>query len=120
MPDVSNIQPNSRVRVGDVTVGHVSKIALEGNHALVTMQLNDNVELPANATATVGLTTIFGSLHIELAPPTDEAASRGRLQAGRSFRCPEPPLHRPRADPRRAFLVLNGGGSARPGTSPRR
>lgn len=48
MPDVSNIQPNSRVRVGDVTVGHVSKIALEGNHALVTMQLNDNVELPAN------------------------------------------------------------------------
>ena len=39
MPDVSNIQPNSRVRVGDVTVGHVSDIQLEGNHALVSMKL---------------------------------------------------------------------------------
>ena len=109
MPDVSNIQPNSRVRVGDVTVGHVSKIALEGNHALVTMQLNDNVELPANATATVGLTTIFGSLHRTGTPPTNRL--RGRLQAGALI-----PLSRTSASPTRSRpsprfpLVLNGGG----------
>ena len=115
MPDVSNIQPNSRVRVGDVTVGHVSKIALEGNHALVTMQLNDNVELPANATATVGLTTIFGSLHIELAPPTDEPP-QGRLQAGALI-----PLSRTSASPTpeqtlaALSLVLNGGGVGQAG-----
>ena len=115
MPDVSNIQPNSRVRVGDVTVGHVSKIQLEGNHALVTMQLNDNVELPANATATVGLTTIFGSLHIELAPPTDQPP-QGKLKAGALI-----PLSRTSASPTpeqtlaALSLVLNGGGIGQAG-----
>ena len=70
MPNVTNIQPNSRVRVGDVTVGNVTKVELQGWHALVTMRLNGDVVLPANATAKVGQTSLLGSLHIELAPPT--------------------------------------------------
>ena len=115
MPDVSNIQPNSRVRVGDVTVGHVSKIELEGAHALVTMQLNGDVELPANATANIGLTTIFGSLHIELAPPVGREA-RGRLAGGVLI-----PLSRSTASPTpeqtlaALSLVLNGGGVGQAG-----
>ncbi len=115
MPDVSNIQPNSRVRVGDVTVGHVSKIQLEGSHALVTMKLNGDVRLPANATAKIGLTTIFGSLHIELAPPTDEPA-RGTLGSGALI-----PLSRSAASPTpeqtlaALSLVLNGGGVGQAG-----
>src|SRR5262245_12671346 len=51
MPDVDNIEPNSRVRVGDVNVGTVRRIERQGWHALVTMQLNGDVVLPANATA---------------------------------------------------------------------
>ena len=115
MPDVSNIQPNSRVRVGDVTVGHVSKIQLEGTHALVTMQLNGDVELPANATAKVGLTTIFGSLHIELAAPLDQSP-QGRLSSGGLI-----PLSRTSASPTpeqtlaALSLVLNGGGVGQAG-----
>lgn len=115
MPDVSNIQPNSRVRVGDVTVGHVSKIQLEDNHALVTMMLNGDVQLPANATAKIGLTTIFGSLHIELAPPTDEAP-QGALGNGALI-----PLSRSAASPTpeqtlaALSLVLNGGGVGQAG-----
>lgn len=115
MPDVSNIQPNSRVRVGDVTVGHVSKIELEGDHALVTMRLNGDVELPANATANIGLTTIFGSLHIELAPPAGQAP-RGRLAQGALI-----PLSRSTASPTpeqtlaALSLVLNGGGVGQAG-----
>lgn len=115
MPDVTNIQPNSRVRVGDVTVGHVSKIQLEGNHALVTMMLNGDVRLPANATAKVGLTTIFGSLHIELAPPTDQAP-QGALGNGALI-----PLSRSAASPTpeqtlaALSLVLNGGGLGQAG-----
>lgn len=115
MPDVSNIQPNSRVRVGDVTVGHVSKIELEGSHALVTMQLNGDVELPANATAKIGLTTIFGSLHIELAAPADQAP-QGRLGNGALI-----PLSRTTASPTpeqtlaALSLVLNGGGIGQAG-----
>ena len=115
MPDVSNIQPNSRVRVGDVTVGHVSKIELEGTHALVTMVLNGNVALPANATAKVGLTTVFGSLHIELAAPTDQPP-QGKLHGGDLI-----PLSRTAASPTpeqtlaALSLVLNGGGVGQAG-----
>ena len=51
MPDVDNIEPNSRVRVADVTVGNVTKIERQGWNALVTMELNGDIQLPANATA---------------------------------------------------------------------
>ncbi|MEW5808342.1 MAG: virulence factor Mce family protein [Actinomycetota bacterium] len=81
MPDVNAIEPNSRVRVGDVNVGHVRKIERQGWHALVTIELNGNVQLPANATATLGQTSLLGSQHIELAPPTDVAPA-GRLRQG--------------------------------------
>ncbi|MBP1816755.1 phospholipid/cholesterol/gamma-HCH transport system substrate-binding protein [Mycobacterium sp. OAE908] len=81
MPDVDNIEQNSRVRVGDVNVGTVTKIERQGWHALVTMQLNRDVELPANATATLGQTSLLGSLHIELAPPKD-APPQGKLHEG--------------------------------------
>lgn len=81
MPDVDNLQPNSRVRVADVTVGTVTKIARQGWHALLTMSLNGDVHLPANTTAKLGQTSLLGSLHIELAPPTD-APPRGQLREG--------------------------------------
>ncbi len=81
MPDVDNIEPNSRVRVGDVNVGHVRRIERQGWHALVTMELNGDVELPANATAKLGQTSLLGSLHIELAPPTD-VPPEGKLDDG--------------------------------------
>jgi phospholipid/cholesterol/gamma-HCH transport system substrate-binding protein len=81
MPDVNNLQPNSRVRVGDVNVGTVTKIERQDWHALLTLRLNSNVNLPANATITLGQTSLLGSLHIELAPPTD-AAPAGKLHQG--------------------------------------
>lgn len=81
LPDVNNIQPNSRVRVADVTVGHVTKIERQGWHALVTMRLDGDVDLPANATAKIGTTSLLGSYHIELAPPKGEAR-QGKLRDG--------------------------------------
>jgi phospholipid/cholesterol/gamma-HCH transport system substrate-binding protein len=81
LPDVTNIQPNSRVRVGDVTVGNVTKIERQGWHALVTMRLQGDVDLPANATAKIGQTSLLGTLHIELAPPVG-VAPQGRLHNG--------------------------------------
>jgi phospholipid/cholesterol/gamma-HCH transport system substrate-binding protein len=110
LPDVTNIQRNSRVRVGDVTVGSVTKIEPQGWHALVTMQLDAGVDLPANATAKVGQTSLLGSLHIELAPPTD-AAPEGRLHDESLI-----PLERAGAYPTTeqtlatVSMLLNGGG----------
>lgn len=81
LPDVGYLQRNSRVRVNDADVGTVTNIELQGWHALITMSLNGNVDLPANATAKLGQTSLLGSLHIELAPPANEPA-RGKLRDG--------------------------------------
>jgi phospholipid/cholesterol/gamma-HCH transport system substrate-binding protein len=78
---VSYIQQNSRVRVGDVNVGTVTKIERQGWHALVTMRLNGDVDLPANATAQIGQTSLLGSLHVELAPPAG-VPPEGKLHEG--------------------------------------
>jgi phospholipid/cholesterol/gamma-HCH transport system substrate-binding protein len=81
MPDVQNLQQNSRVRVNDVTVGTVTNIELQSWHAVVTMTINGDVDLPANATATLGQTSLLGSVHLELAPPAGVPA-QGKLKAG--------------------------------------
>lgn len=81
LPDVVTIQQNTRVRVADVTVGNVTGIEVQDWHALVTMRINGDVHLPANTSARVGQTSLLGSMHIELAPPTDEAP-RGELTNG--------------------------------------
>lgn len=110
LPDVNNIQQNSRVRVGDVNVGTVTKIERQDWHALLTIKLNGDVDLPANSTVSLGQTSLLGSLHIELAPPTD-VAPRGKLHQGSLI-----PLSSGRAYPSTeqtlaaASTLLNGGG----------
>ena len=81
LPDVVVIQPNTRVRVADVNIGNVTKIEVQDWHALVTMRINGDIHLPANSTAKVGQTSLLGSMHIELAPPKDEAP-QGQLKNG--------------------------------------
>jgi len=110
MPDVVTIQENTRVRVDDVNVGNVTKIELQDWHALVTMRINGDVRLPANATAKLGQTSLLGSMHIELAAPKDEAPV-GNLQNGSVI-----PLSRASMYPTTeqtlasVSVLLNGGG----------
>ncbi|OBJ55376.1 virulence factor Mce family protein [Mycobacterium asiaticum] len=110
LPDVNNIQANSRVRVADVTVGHVTKIERQGWHALVTMRLNGDVNLPANATAKIGTTSLLGSYHIELDRPKGEAA-QGRLRDGSVITLARAGAYPSTEQTLAALsLVLNGGG----------
>ncbi|OBK26411.1 virulence factor Mce family protein [Mycobacterium asiaticum] len=110
MPDVNNIQANSRVRVADVTVGHVIKIERQGWHALVTMRLNGDVDLPANATVKIGTTSLLGSYHIELGAPKGEAA-QGRLRDGSVIALARGGAYPSTEQTLAALsLVLNGGG----------
>lgn len=81
LPEVATLEPNSRVRFGDAVVGNVTKVERQGWHALITMQLSGDVNLPANATAKLGQTSLLGSVHIELAPPTN-VAPEGKLHDG--------------------------------------
>lgn len=110
MPDVDNIQRNSRVRVGDVTVGTVTSIERQGWHALVTMSLDADVQLPANSTVKLGQTSLLGSKHIELTPPRD-AAPHGRLHAGSVIRLASSGAYPSTEQTLTALsLLLNGGG----------
>jgi phospholipid/cholesterol/gamma-HCH transport system substrate-binding protein len=110
LPDVTNIQQNSRVRVNDVTVGNVTKIERQGWHALLTMRIAGDVFLPANSTVKIGQTSLLGSLHVELAPPTD-TPPEGRLHDGSLI--PLPQAHNyPTTEQTLATIsmLLNGGG----------
>lgn len=112
MPNVTTLTQNSPVRVDDVQVGSVTKIEVEDWHALVTVALDGDVELPANATAKIGQTSLLGSQHLELASPADEPP-QGRLEDGDLI-----PLERAGVYPTTEqtlsslSVVLNGGGLA--------
>ncbi|MGY0502934.1 MCE family protein [Nocardia sp. FBN12] len=111
MPNVTTLTRNSPVRVDDVAVGNVTGIDVEGWHALVTVSLNPDVRLPANAVAKIGQTSLLGSNHVELSPPT--TAPSGQLRDGDVI-----PLERAGAYPTTEqvlsslSVVLNGGGIA--------
>jgi phospholipid/cholesterol/gamma-HCH transport system substrate-binding protein len=110
MSDVQNLEQNSRVRVNDVTVGAVTNIELQSWHALVTMTIDGGVDLPANATAKLGQTSLLGSVHVELAPPAG-VAPEGKLKGGSLI-----PLTSSNAYPSTertlaaVSLLVNGGG----------
>lgn len=110
IPDADNIDRNSRVRVGDVTVGNVTDIKRQGWHALLTLKIDGDVELPANATATIGQTSLLGSLHVELAAPKD-VAPEGRLKDGAVIPLPSV-VGYPTTEQTLAAvsMLLNGGG----------
>jgi phospholipid/cholesterol/gamma-HCH transport system substrate-binding protein len=110
LPNVTNLQPNSRVRVNDVTVGNVTKVEMQGWHALLTMTLDRDVDMPANATVKLGQTSLFGSLHVELAPPTD-APPQGKLHDGSLIPLAAASTYPSTEQTLAAIsLVLNGGG----------
>ncbi|MFN7241648.1 MCE family protein [Dietzia cercidiphylli] len=71
MPNVTTITRNSPVRVNDVNVGSITDMRVEDYTAIVTVSLNEDVRLPANAHAKIGQTSLLGSQHLEIFPPPD-------------------------------------------------
>ncbi|MCW2682885.1 MAG: hypothetical protein JWP33_798 [Blastococcus sp.] len=78
--DVLDLVPQSGVRVADVPVGRVHSVELDEDDwtALVTITINRDVELPANAVAAIQQSSLLGEKYVELAPPGNEEP-RGRL-----------------------------------------
>lgn len=81
LANVGTLEPNSPVLMDDVTVGSIRDIGIVDRHAEVTISVKPDIVVPANATATVGQTSLLGSMHLELAPPPSAAAA-GRLNPG--------------------------------------
>ena len=109
--DVLDLVPQSSVKVNEVTVGTVKKIAVNGWTARVTLQLPDSVQLPDNAVAELRQTSLLGEKYVQLAAPATGAV--GRLSQGDDI-----PLARTGRNPEveevlgALSLLLNGGGVA--------
>ena len=90
LDNVVGLPQNSPVKVGDVTVGSVSGVAVMQRadstvYAALRLSLDSQVELPANVSAAVGQTSLLGSQHVELIRPTDRPAP-ARLADGAHIR----------------------------------
>ncbi len=82
--DVLDLVPQSGVKVNEVPIGRVENIELapDGWTAEVTMVVNGDIELPANALAMLRQSSLLGEKYIELSPPPPEQASPEPLADG--------------------------------------
>ena len=80
--DVLDLVPNSGVRVNDVPVGRVQEIGLARGSwdAEVTVVVNRDVKLPANATARLRQSSLLGEKYVELAAPPESEHPIGQLR----------------------------------------
>ncbi|GGZ32980.1 MCE family protein [Streptomyces poonensis] len=81
--DVLSLVPQSAVKVDDVAVGRVTAVELGGDDwsARVTMKINGEVRLPADATARLEQSSLLGEKYIQLVAPEKETGA-GRLGDG--------------------------------------
>lgn len=110
--DVLDLVPQSGVKVNEVPVGRVEDITLapDGWTAEVTMRVNGDVRLPANALAMLRQSSLLGEKYVELSsPPSGEA--QGELADGARI-----PLERTNRNTDieevlgALSMLLNGGG----------
>jgi len=81
MANVGTLEPNSPVLISDVVVGSVGAMKVRNWHADIEVSVKPDVAVPANAVATVGQTSLLGSMHLALDPPPGQAPT-GRLTPG--------------------------------------
>ncbi|MFG3466545.1 MCE family protein [Streptomyces sp. NPDC047853] len=112
LDDVLSLVPQAAVKVNDVAVGRVTAIRLDGDAwtARVTMEINGDVRLPADATARLEQSSLLGEKYVQLSAPGTSAAA-ARLADGAVI-----PLARTgrNTEVEEVFgalsLLLNGGG----------
>ncbi|KUI43565.1 mammalian cell entry protein [Mycobacterium sp. GA-1199] len=79
--NVGTLEPNAPVLIADVVVGSIASMTVNNWHADVEVSLQPDVVVPANAVATVGQTSLLGSMHLALDPPAGQTPT-GRLAPG--------------------------------------
>lgn len=110
LANVGTLESNSPVMVGDVVVGAVRRMTVDDWSASVEVSVRPEVVVPENAVATVGQTSLLGSMHLALDPPLGEDPA-GRLAPGATV-----PLSRTSTYPSTEqtlsslSVVVNGGG----------
>lgn len=81
--DVLSLVPQSAVKVNDVAVGRVTAVELGRDDwsARVTMEINGDVRLPADATARLEQSSLLGEKYVQLVAP-DRGTAAARLADG--------------------------------------
>ncbi|OBK33388.1 mammalian cell entry protein, partial [Mycobacterium sp. 1245111.1] len=79
--NVDTLESNSPVMLHDVIVGSVGEMRFQNWHADVEIRVKPGTVIPANAVATVGQTSLLGSMHLELDSPADQPPT-APLQTG--------------------------------------
>lgn len=115
LANVGTLESNSPVLVNDVVVGAVGAMKMRNWHAEVEVSVRPDVAVPANAVASVGQTSLLGSMHLALDPPPGQPPA-GRLTSGATI-----PLNRTSTYPSTEqtlsalSLLINSGGVAQIG-----
>jgi virulence factor Mce-like protein len=81
LANVGTLEPNSPVMIGDVIVGSVGSMTFDNWHVNIEFSVRPGVTIPANAVATIGQTSLLGSMHLAVDPPIGQAPT-GRLTPG--------------------------------------
>lgn len=108
--NVDTLEPNSPVLINDVVVGSVRDISARDWHADVEISVKPGVVIPANAVASVGQTSLLGSMHLALNPPLG-VSPQGSLAAGSTLGLNKSSKY-PSTEQTLSALsaVINGGG----------
>lgn len=108
--NVSTLEPNSPVMIDDVVVGSVRSLSVQDWHAVIEISVKPDVVVPGNAVASVGQTSLLGSMHVALNPPLGESPE-GQLQPGSTVALSKSSTY-PSTEQTLSSLaaVVNGGG----------
>lgn len=108
--DVGTLDANSPVMMGDVVIGSIGKMTPRDWHADLEISVKPDVVVPANAVATVGQTSLLGSMHVALNAPLGQAP-QGRLAPGSTIGLERSSTY-PSTEETLSSLsvVINGGG----------
>lgn len=68
-PQVSGLMAGNMVRYAGVQVGTVKGLSVGGSGIEVTAEINDNVQIPKEATFTIGSDGIMGEKFVDIQPP---------------------------------------------------
>ena len=64
--DAAGLSTENQVRVAGIKVGTVSEIELDGDRVLVTMEIDNGIEIPNDAFAEIKLATLLGTKFIDI------------------------------------------------------
>ncbi|SIR66572.1 MCE family protein [Williamsia sterculiae] len=92
IPSAANLVENAPVLLSDATVGSVGAIEVRNWKAEVTLRLNPGITIPRGSHVMVAMTSVLGSMHLEVVPP--DPAQPGTIPPGSTIplaACPDQP-----------------------------